>query len=236
MLRTFSMLSIFSLLLLLLLLCRDVEAKSKRPGRASKNDPDVIQYASEEDKNAKLQELKTKTLERSRDTSRLESEQRKLKSEEEGLRNDVLRAIVNHGDDSKQKAQALHKLGRNIYQQERFDETFQMSREILRIHSVLDGPESGPFADALGNVGSVAHRVKNKKLCEIAMKRQLRILLDKHGAESKEVLIQRARMMSFQIKDGEVSDGFSQLDYEDEMEDYEASVKAELAEIEGDEL
>lgn len=219
---------------LLLLLLSAVDGKAKR--RTAKNDPDVIRYSSEEDKNAKLQDLKAKTLERSRDTSRQESEQRKLRTAEEGLRKDVLRAIVNHGDNSKQKAQALHKLGRNIYQQERFDETFEMSLEILRIHSVLDGPESGPFADALGNVGSVAHRVKNKKLCEIVMKRQLRILLDKHGADSKEVLIQRARMMSFQIKDGEVSDGFSQMDYEEEMEDYEAVLKAEMAEIEGDEL
>lgn len=181
--------------------------------RKSTEVPDVIVYTDEIDKDNKIQELKAEAVRRSRDTAAAEREKRKLEKEEAGLKQDVLRATLHYGEESREKATALHKLGRNIYKQERWEETIQISLEISRIHSVLDGLDSLPYADAIGNVGSVANRMRDKFLCEIVMKRQLKILLDKHGPESKEVLIQRARMMSFQIKDGETSEGLDQEEY-----------------------
>lgn len=197
-------------------------------------DVDTIVFTDEADKLKKINELKQKTLEDRRDKARVEKAKLKLESDEISLKKGVMRAVLNHGDDSKEKAIALHKLGRNLYQQDRFDEAFEMSFEISRIHSVIDGKDSLAYADALGNVGSVANRMNDKRLCEAVMKRQLRILLDHHGSESKEVLIQRARMLSFRIQDGETSEGMGQETYEKEMEGIDATNKEELDLIEGD--
>jgi len=188
---------------------------------------DTIVYSSEEDKQRQLDELKKRTMAGAADKTKQDRQKAKLMMEEQKLRRAVQRTGDQDGVDSKERAMALHKLGRNLYLQDRYYETFEMSLEIARIHAVVDGKNSLAFADALGNVGSVANRVKDIKLCEIVMKRQLRILLDKHGPESKEVLIQRARMMSFRISDGETTDGFDAEQYEDEMVGYEEAMKRE---------
>ena len=214
--------------------------KKKAPFATSAGADDgveTITFTDEEDKKRQLNELKLKSLE-SKNKEKNDKARKKLVLEEESLRDAAARAGVRHGQESKERAFALHKLGRNLYLQDRFEETYEMSLEIARIHGVVDGKDSLRYADALGNVGSVANRMKDRGLCEAAMKRQLRILLDKHGVNSQEVLVQRARMLSFSISDGETSDGYSQEYFEEEMEDLVATMKAEAEKerllIEGD--
>ena len=214
--------------------------KKKAPVATSAGADDgveTITFTDEEDKKRQLNELKLKSLE-SKNKEKNDKARKKLVLEEESLRDAAARAGVRHGQESKERAFALHKLGRNLYLQDRFEETYEMSLEIARIHGVVDGKDSLRYADALGNVGSVANRMKDRGLCEAAMKRQLRILLDKHGVNSQEVLVQRARMLSFSISDGETSDGYSQEYFEEEMEDLVATMKAEAEKerllIEGD--
>lgn len=226
----------FALILFLVVsmpLCAEGKRKKKLKGGAVP-DPDTIVFTSEEDKKQKLEELKQRAMDAKQDKAKQDRQKIKLAVEEDGLRKGVLRAVASFGEISKEKAASLHKLGRNLYLQDRYEETFELSQEISRIHGVIDGTDSAEYADALGNVGSVANRMKEIRLCEAAMKRQLRILLDKHGPAAKEVLIQRARMLSFKIFDGETSEGISQEDFEVRMEEVEAMRERERELIEGE--
>ena len=76
-----------------------------------------------------------------------------LQVEENELRVNLLRAIVNHGDDSLEKATALHVLGRNLYHQRKYSYVAEISNEIVRIHEKIDGSES--IQVALGLITSV---------------------------------------------------------------------------------
>ena len=76
-----------------------------------------------------------------------------LQAEENELRVNLLRAIVNHGDDSLEKATALHVLGRNLYHQRKYSYVAEISNEIVRIHEKIDGSES--IQVALGLITSV---------------------------------------------------------------------------------
>ena len=76
-----------------------------------------------------------------------------LQAEENELRVNLLRAIVNHGDDSLEKATALHVLGRNLYHQRKYSYVAEVSNEIVRIHEKIDGSES--IQVALGLITSI---------------------------------------------------------------------------------
>ena len=108
------------------------------------DDHDEVTFSSEEDKAQKLKNLaKVRRSEREGVESDLEEKElNTLKQDEKILRKNVMRASMNHGDTSREKAKALHAMGRNIYKQRRFKEIYDISLEILRIHFSLDGNES----------------------------------------------------------------------------------------------
>lgn len=118
---------------------------------------------------------------------------------------------------SAEYATSLHKLGRSLYKQYSFKELFQVAKDIVEIHEKIDGVESLKTANALGNLGSAAYRIKNKRETDLAMNRALYILIKLYGNESKEVLLHRGRMLTFQIPYAETSSGLSYDDYEYEL-------------------
>ena len=239
--RRFAFLAVVALLVLLLLLDRVPGAdsaatkKKKRKGKkkSSKRTSTVavdglgevkIEYKSEDDKERQLRELtKNKKAEAAAEDDPEEQAKRlsKLVAEEDGLRQAVEQAIKKHGEFSREKATALHELGRNVYQQGKFEDVVDVAEDIVKIHEVLDGPEAFITAEALGNVASVAHRLGKKDTCRLAMERALYIMIKTYGAQSKEVLLHRGKMLTFQIPDGRESAGMSHeayLEYLDENE------------------
>ena len=64
-----------------------------------------------------------------------------------------------------------------MYKQKRYEDVFDISKEIVRIHEVIDGVEAAKTAMALGNVGAVAHRLGKKSECALAMNRALYIMI-----------------------------------------------------------
>lgn len=144
-------LSRFTLLLTLVVLlssqfqCSDGASSKgrRRKKKASKKGGNEIEesvvYSSQADKLIKLAEMKKKLAqEEAPNPSILIA----LETDEIKLRKDLLRAIINHGEDSIEKASALHLLGRNLYHQQKFELVVEASQEIVRIHEKVDGPES----------------------------------------------------------------------------------------------
>ena len=115
----------------------------------------------------------------------------------------------------------MHILGRNVYQQGKFEEVATIATDILKIHETLDGPEALITAEALGNVASVSFRLGRKKPCELAMDRALHIMIQQYGAQSKEVLLHRGKMLTFQIAnaDNQERTGMSYDAYLEYLED-----------------
>ena len=153
------------------------------------------------------------------DDDDLDDEQRKKLEREEHLYQKALeKAVLEYGEMSEQKANALHKLGRVVYKLKKYNEALTISKTILKIYENIHGYEDIKTSDALSNVGSVAYRLQNKDLCEFVMQRALYIIIKTHGLQSKEVLLHRGRLLTFQIANGKTSKGLS---YEDAVEQFE---------------
>ena len=203
----------------------DAKKKKKSKKSTSAHEPGAeieVDYTNEEDKDRKLRQLRAKLKAKQPEEDNEEEQARKMAvfvGEEDGLRKNVLRAILNHGEFSKQKADALHKLGRNVYQQGKFEDVMEVAENIVKIHEQIDGPEAMITAEALGNVGSVAYRLGRKKQCRVAMERALYIIIKAFGADSKEVLLHQGKMMTFQIKEAQQLHGMSYDDYLEYLED-----------------
>lgn len=176
-----------------------------------------VTYTTKEELVAKLKDLAESRVKGGIDfDDSLTPEQLKeFQGWEKELRNELALVELEHGLISNERAAALHKLGGNMYRQHRFEELFDLSKEIVRIHETLDGPDSVMVGKALGNVGTVADRLGLRRECELAMKRSLYIMLHAGGLapDSREVLITRGKMMSFQIKDGETTEGLTHEEY-----------------------
>ena len=185
----------------------------------------TVEYKSEDDKARQLRDLtKNKKAEAAAVEDDPEEQARrlaKLVAEEDGLRHNVEQAIKKHGEYSREKATALHELGRNVYQQGKFEDVVDVAEDIVKIHEVLDGPEAFITAEALGNVASVAFRLGKKETCRLAMERALYIMIKTYGAQSKEVLLHRGKMLTFQIANGRESAGMSHEAYLEYLEDNE---------------
>ena len=154
-----------------------------------------------------------------------DQEKTKLNREEKELRKELTRVVLNHGNDSKEKAAVLHRMGRNLFQQKRFDDIFDLSLEILRIHELIDGPESKETAMALSNVGQVAFRTKRINECRWASYRYLYIQLKEYATDGPEVLLARARLMQYGFRDGETAPGMSYDEYMTEREEWERNLE-----------
>lgn len=210
----------FALIALLVVLLALVEpSMGKKRGKVSRSEDDVesIKYSNKEDLDAKVESLK-KRRPRIDDEDLPPGEIQKLKDNEKVLKSKLKKVAADAGELSHEKAKALHALGANLFKQGRFYDLLQISKEIVEIHETLDGPEAEITGKALGNLAATAFRANKKRDCELAMKRGLHILLKKYNEESKEVLLHRGKMLSFQIADGETTLGLSYSQYVDALE------------------
>ena len=121
-----------------------------------------------------------------------------LEKQEPGLRNAVTQAIEEYGESSKEKATALGRLGRVLYQLEKYAGLRSTAKEIARIEEHLNGHESQQLALALRNVGSVAYRLELHEESIAYMMRSLNIWLHHFEAESKEVTYHKSIMLTFE--------------------------------------
>eukprot|EP01038_Epipyxis_sp_PR26KG_P007874 gene7874-10689_t len=180
----------------------------------NKNDGPVeeITFNSKSELNSQINELKNRQREDLNEPISA-AKLKEFKEEESFLQKRLMKSVLDHGEDSREKATALHALGGNLYKQGRYEEVLSFAKEIVRIHEMLDGVEHVNTAHALGNLGSVAFRIGNEEECELAMNRALFIMIKVYGAESKEVLMQRGKMLTFRIKHAETTSGLSHEDY-----------------------
>lgn len=149
----------------------------------------------------------------------------KGKEQAEAMKN-LYRAKANHGEDTRPVADALHRLGKVLYEQVKFEEAFEVAKEVLRIHTKLYGPDDEETMKALGNFGSVACRMNRQTVCDLVMYRMMDIAIKLYGKESKQALLQRGRLLTFKVPHGDKHEGIDQEMFEDEI----AEAYEELAE------
>lgn len=125
--------------------------------------------------------------------------------------------MITYGDESIQKIEALHNLGRTVFALGDFKESFNIAKQIVELHEKLDGPEHIKTGRALSNLGVSAFKYNKQRECELAMLRSLYIFEEEYGVESKEVLLHRGRMMTFKVPDGEFTEGLSHDEYVAEL-------------------
>ena len=119
------------------------------------------------------------------------------------------------GDASEEYAKMIHSLGRVVYKLERYEDAKRYALEIVRIYETLHGVDHYEMAKALGNVGSVSYRLQDMETCAKAMSRALDIILRKfdYDENSKEVLMHRAKMLTFGLDKEAGSMGISHQEY-----------------------
>lgn len=153
-------------------------------GGVKGTDEVTIEYSSKGELNQKVKDLQKAVFEGDGPTM---EELRQLSNAESDLKRKLFEARAEYGENSREAVTALHALGRNMYKRELFDRVFEISKQIVKIHEVLDGPEHVATANALSNVGSVAYKLKQTGYCDLIMNRALYIFLKEHGENSKEV-------------------------------------------------
>lgn len=196
-------------------LCWSIDAAGAvNAGKAKKT-------ASENDDNVETISSNSALSDRIKDLSKAAKLSDELTSEEKlKLRKDELRIrlteediVAKFGKVSLEYADYLHKLGGNLHKQQDFEQSYVISKQIVEIHEKLDGPESENTARALGNLGSASFRLNRARECEVAMNRALYIWLERYGENSKEVLLHRGKMLTFQVPFAKTSMGLSYDDY-----------------------
>ncbi len=119
-----------------------VESARKKQAKAVVDD-DSVEKVNVKDVQEKLNKLKFSDHELSA------AELFELEKEETNLKKNVYRAVLDHGENSAQKAKALHLLGKNLYQQEKFDQVVGIAKDIVQIHEFKDGVEHENTGDIL---------------------------------------------------------------------------------------
>ena len=214
-------------LLLLLLISPIDRVECKKEKKRSKRSKSINDSSDVNDTEAKIEfkderDLQNKINEYGReniigDDELTEAKLAGLKADEKNLRVNLVVVQAKYGDVSREKAKALHKLGLNTYKQKNFEEAVAIGQEILRITEQLDGVGHLNTALALNNVANALWLKGEKILCHTKMSRALNILIKVHGAESKQVLLHRGKMLSFQVPDAKHIEGLSYEDYLDEL-------------------
>lgn len=216
----------FVLLVLLVIfvdpvVCRKRKAKTDTTAHEDEIEAEEVNFSSKTDLDAKIKNLKKDKRASLVDDELTPKARKQLETAELSLKKQIARAVLDYGDVSHEKAKALHALGGNLFKQGRMTDLVDLSKEIVHIHEELDGPESELTGKALGNVGAVACRVNLRTECNRAMSRALYILLQSYGEDSKEVMLHRGKMLTFQVPDAENTGGLSYTDFlalqEDEL-------------------
>ena len=121
------------------------KSKKRKARRGRKNieaEVDSIGYASETEKLIKLAEIRNRALMDGRSDEDGVTMKTILATQEIDLRKDLIRAMSEHSDKSAETASALHLLGRNMFEQGKYEEVIEISAQIVRIHEEIEGPES----------------------------------------------------------------------------------------------
>lgn len=203
----------FIVVVVLVTLCLTIDggvAKAGKSKETASGDDDVETISSNSELSNRLKDM-TKNVKLS---DELTSEEKlKLRKEEVRIRLGEDDIVQKYGKVSLQYADYLHKLGGNLHKQQDYEQSYVISKQIVEIHEKVDGPESENTARALGNLGSASYRLKHARECEVAMNRALYIWLQRYGENSKEVLLHRGKMLTFQVPFGKTSMGLSYDDY-----------------------
>lgn len=230
--RSVLRLVLLSIVVALLLLGSGAEAKrkkkkslfkdrSKKGAEGARNsgsgggEPEEIKFNSEEEKQEILDRLsKEKDAKKKLGEEPIpDKDMAQYKADEKKLRKQLANAVLNYGNESKEKAEVLHKIGRVLFLQRRFEDCWNISEELLRISEIHDGPESLEIAKALSNHAQTAYRLKRMDECGLSAYRHLYIMRRHYNDESKEVVMARARLMQYGFKDGQQSKGLSHEEY-----------------------
>jgi hypothetical protein len=198
----------------------DKDIKLGAPG-----EEDVITFTSESDRDAKMRRLAD--LRRSAQDPELTDEAlTALQQEERGLRKNVLRAELNHGEFSRERATALHAYGRNLFKQAKYVQIYGTAQSILAIHEKLDGVDSIETARALSNVGSTAWKLDKGEVARVTALRSLAIHLahdyssdPDRDAQEKAVMLCKGRLASYKYSESMAlaATGISYQEYKDRM-------------------
>jgi hypothetical protein len=171
------------------LLCSSIEAKKAKKSKSSAksivDEDDTKSFENSDKMKDYIKNLNKKTSNSEESTS--PEKKKELEDEEKKLKIAAALIADEHKHSSREHANILHRLGRNLHQQEKFEELVQVAKKIVQIHEELDGPEHFNTAQALGNLGASSYHIGLKKDVEHAMKRALYIFIKKFGPDSQEV-------------------------------------------------
>ena len=183
---------------------------------------DIITFTSDEDKIRKIEKLKKLREIDGMNKELSELERSELRTEERKLRKNVMKASLHFGDFSKEKATAMHALGRNLFKQGHYSHIYTLAWDILAIHEKLDGPDSMEYHRAITNVASTAWKIGEREPARILSRRQLGILQERGEDEGgKEIMMIRARLLSYQDPNGKEVAGLSHEEFKIAIKDYE---------------
>lgn len=159
--------------------------KSKSSTKSIVDEDDTKSFENSDKMKDYIKNLNKKSTNSEESTS--PEKMKELEEEEKKLKIAAVLIADEHKHSSREHANILHRLGRNLHQQGKFEELVQVAKKIVKIHEELDGPEHFNTAQALGNLGASSYHVGLQKDVEHAMKRALYIFINKFGPDSKEV-------------------------------------------------
>ena len=201
------------ILLLLCFLIISIDAKKTPKQNKREEDVEVLTEDQLEEKIASMNKPDARS--KAKEEKKKADERKKLEKELVSFEKKAELAKDGFGDASEEYAKMIHSLGRVVYKLERYDDAKRYALEIVRIYETLHGIDHIEMAKALGNVGSVSYRLKDMKTCAKVMSRALDIVLRKfdYDENSKEVLMHRAKMISFGLDKEASSMGISHEEY-----------------------
>jgi hypothetical protein len=151
-----------------------------------------------EEIHAALPHLKNKPLEKKEQS---EDEKLKLNSKIPQLVEDVRFAVNNFGDVSMEKATALDKLGRVVFQLGKYEELLELSYEIVAIKEQLLGVDHVEVGAALRNIGTITGKLRLLDECRRVLLRALRIHKLHFRPGAREMAVLQAKMHQFGLGD-----------------------------------
>ena len=199
------------LLLIFCVVCCDAKKTPKQ--QKKQEDVEVLDENQLEEKLSTMNKPDARS--KAKDDKKKADERKKLEKELEAFEKKAELAKDGFGDTSDEYAKMIHALGRVVYKLGRYEDAKFYALEIVRIYETLYGVDDYEMSKALGNVGSVAYRLKDMKTCARVMSRALDIVLKEvnYDEGSKEALMHRAKMLTFGLEKEAKGMGISHEEY-----------------------
>jgi len=184
--KIFLLFTLFLVVLFNIIEAKKPPIKNSKSSKAAIDQEDTKSFQSTDKLNKYIKDLNSKNT--PQDDEELSPQRiKELEVEEKRLKVSAALVAEEHSHKSRQYATALHRLGKNLHTQKKFDELATIAKKIVGIHEALDGPEHLQTAQALGNYGATAFHIGLMEEVEFAMKRALYIFIQHYGDTSKEV-------------------------------------------------